>query len=241
LNLEKKRNFQNQYRLLSTRKVNREHHPTMADLITRSSYGDRNIIDESKTTTIPSNLRTAAPYFKKKQHQVNTMIHAYGLPQIFYTMTMAEDKWPHLHQILRTSDNNDTLPTNRPLHVYMFYRNYLNNIRNKLWKNPNLAGWGKWKHFFERDEFHGFVYTERKTPELIALDIIRANVPDPDIEPELYRLVTTFQVHHCDHRCRPQGQTDEPCSKGFPQPLSQTTHCSGNSLRYLYRRTKEED
>ena len=169
------------------------------------------------------------------------MIRAYGLLQIFYTMTMAEDKWPHLHQILRTSDNNDTLPTNRPLHVYMFYRNYLNNIRNKLWKNLNLAGWEKWKHFFERDEFHGFVYTERKTPELIALDIIRANVPDPDIEPELYRLVTTFQVHHCDHRCRPQGQTDGPCSKGFPQPLSQTTHCSGNSLRYLYRRTKEED
>lgn len=77
------------------------------------------------------------------------MINAYSLPQIFYTMTMAEDKWPQLGTILESTDNNDTLPTNRPLHVYMFYRNYLNNIRNKLWKNPNLVSWGKWEHYFE--------------------------------------------------------------------------------------------
>ncbi|CAG8607059.1 4740_t:CDS:2, partial [Acaulospora morrowiae] len=100
LNLEKRRNFQNQYHLLSTRKVNCEHHPTVTDLIIKSSYDNRNIIDKSKTTTIPSYLRTATPYFKKKQQQVNTMIHSYRLPQIFYTMTIAKDKWPHLHQIL---------------------------------------------------------------------------------------------------------------------------------------------
>jgi hypothetical protein len=187
---------------------------------------------------ILSSLRTAGPYFKKKQHQVNTMIHAYRLPQIFYTMIMAKDKWPHLHQILHASDNNNTLPTNRPLHIYMFYYNYLNNIRNKLWKNPSLARWRKWEHFFERDEFqnrgtihtHSFTYTERKTSELISLNIIRADIPNPYIEPELYRLVTTFQVHRCDYRCRPQGPSHELCSKGFPQPLSEMTHCSRNSL-----------
>ena len=31
------------------------------------------------------------------------------------------------------------------------------------------------------------------------------------------------------------------CKKGFPQPLSDTTYCSPNSLRYIYRRTKDED
>ncbi|CAG8699436.1 12015_t:CDS:1 [Ambispora leptoticha] len=67
LNLEKKRNFQNQHRILSTHNVNKEHHPTKADLISKSSYNDKNILDESITTTLPSSFRTASPFFKKKQ------------------------------------------------------------------------------------------------------------------------------------------------------------------------------
>jgi hypothetical protein len=165
-------------------------------------------------------------------------------------MTMAEDKWPHLHQILQSSDNHDTLLTNYPLHVYMFYCNYLNNIYNKLWKSFNLTRWKKWEHFFECDEFqnretihmHGFAYTEKKTLQLISLDIIYTDILDPDTKPELYCLVTIFQTHHCDYRYRLQHQNnDELCSKGFLQPLSEMTHCSPNSLHYIYRHTKEED
>ncbi|CAJ0846710.1 4651_t:CDS:2 [Entrophospora sp. SA101] len=51
----------------------------------------------------------------------------------------------------------------------------------------------------------------------------------------------TFNMHRCDQRCGGQGPNGEPCSKGFPQPLSRETYCSPNSLRYVYRRTKEED
>src|SRR5690242_8383075 len=106
------------------------------------------------------------------------MIHSYGLLQIFYTMTIAEDKWPHLHHILHSTDNGDILPTNHPLHTYLFYRNYLTNIRYNLWKNSTLSRWGKWQHFFECDEFqnrgtihtHGFAYTQ-KNSELISLNI----------------------------------------------------------------------
>ncbi|CAG8699447.1 12016_t:CDS:2 [Ambispora leptoticha] len=134
---------------------------------------------------------------------------------------MAKDKWPQLREILESTDNHDTLPTNRPLH----------------------------EHYFERDEFqnrgtihtHSFAYTEKKTPKLIYLNLIRADVPDPQTEPELHRLVTTFQIHHCDHRCRAQGHNNEQCSKGFPQPLSQITYYSPNTLHYIYRRTKKEN
>lgn len=82
--------------------------------------------------------------------------------------------------------------------------------------------------YFERDEFqnrgtihiYGFDYTEKKIPELIYLNLIRANMPNPHTEPDLHYLVTTFQIHHCDHRCGGQGPNGEPCSKGFSQPLS---------------------
>lgn len=60
-------------------------HWSYLNLVTKSSYGNWDILDESKTTTLHSNLRTAAPFFKKKQLQVNTMINAYGQPQLFFT------------------------------------------------------------------------------------------------------------------------------------------------------------
>jgi len=61
-----------------------------------------------------------------------------------------------------------------------------------------LVGWGKWEHYFECDEFqnrgtihtHGFTYVEKSIPELICLNTIRADVPDPTNEPILYDLVT---------------------------------------------------
>jgi len=169
---------------------------------------------------------------------------------MFYTMTMSEGKWEHLKQILSQTDNSDTLPTNRPLHVYLFYHNKLKNIRKKLWKNEKLVQWGRLENYFERDEFqnrgtihtHGFAYTELNTPELIAANTIRADVPDPILEPELYLLVTTYQVHQCHpERCGSPKLNNEPCKKGFPCPLSETTHKDNNSLRYIYRRTKPED
>lgn len=112
LNIEKRRNFQNTCRLLKQKNVSRQNHPTRTELITRSIYTYKPIINESITTPLSSNLRTAAPFFikKKKQLQVYAMLQAYGLPQIFYTLTMAEDKWYHLHYILSTTDNHDTLP-----------------------------------------------------------------------------------------------------------------------------------
>jgi hypothetical protein len=87
---------------------------------------------------------------------------------------MGEDKCPHIKEILKNTDNKDSLPTNRPLHVYLHYHNKLTNIRNKLWKDPEIIQWGKYLHYFERDEFqnrgtihtHGFTYTEKKNTRI---------------------------------------------------------------------------
>ena len=124
------------------------------------------------------------------------MFQTYGLPQIFYTMTMGEDKWLHLKEILKNTDNKDLLPTNRPLHVYFHYYNRLTNIRNKLWKDSEIVQWGKYLHYFERDEFqnrgiihtHGFAYTEKKIPELIEKNTIRADMPNQITESILYSI-----------------------------------------------------
>jgi len=92
INLEKYRNHQNRVRLI--RQNNTDHHmlPTVADLITESVYTGNAIINESHTTTLPSFIRTGNSFWRKKEYQLNTIIQNFGLPQVFYTMTMGEGK-----------------------------------------------------------------------------------------------------------------------------------------------------
>lgn len=62
---------------------------------------------------------------------------------------------------------------------------------------------------------------------LINLNVIRADVPDPEHEPELYDLIMKYQIHHY-HPEKYNGPYvfGERCSKGFPQPLLERTHTS---------------
>ena len=169
LTLEKLRNHQNRIRILNQHNVSSSHQLTTADFITNSIYTGRPIINETKTTTVPSYIRTGDSYFRQKEHHINTMVQGFGLPQIFYTMTMAENHWSHLHNILSKTDNKDTLPSNRPFHTYLHYHHRLSSMHQHLWKNPNLTDWGNWLHHFERDEFqnrgaihtHGVAYLSK--------------------------------------------------------------------------------
>jgi Helitron helicase-like domain at N-terminus len=194
-------------------------------LITTSVYNNKPIINENITSTLPSYIRTGSTYFREKEYQVKTMVDAFQLPQIFYTTTMNENGWEHLKTILSLTDNRDTNPTNRPLHTYLHYHHRLESIRNKLWKNPKLSEWGKWIHYWERDEFqnrgaihtHGVAWVEKSIEELINLNVIRADVPDPEHEPELYELVMKYQIHQCrPEKCNGPCVPGERCSKGFP-------------------------
>ena len=59
------------------------------------------------------------------------------------------------------------MPSNRTLHIYLHYRNMLEQVVEGPWDGEL----GKWEHFFKHDEFqnymHGFTYT------------IHAGIPDP--------------------------------------------------------------
>ena len=131
----------------------------------------------------------------------------------------------------------------------MHYHHHLSAIHQYLWKKPNLTDWENLLHHFERDEFqncgaihtHGIAYLSKSIPELINSNVIRADLPDPNLEPELYELVKKHQIHTCDSRCGGPALNGSRCKKGFPQPYSNTTYEDPKSLRYIYRRTKEED
>ncbi|GBB84746.1 hypothetical protein RclHR1_11310003 [Rhizophagus clarus] len=89
---------------------------------------------------------------------------------------------------------------------------------------------------------HGIAFLEKSIDELIQNNTIRADLPNPELEPELYQKVLAHQIHHCQaHHCGGPPAPGERCSKGFSQPLSNHTYEDENTLRYIYKRTKEED
>ena len=230
LHLEKMRNHQNNQRIWRQNQADIVYRPpTAAQLIQRSSYSDRPIIDESITTTLPTFIRTGATYFHEKELHVNTMISSYGLPSLFITLTMAESHWTHLQKILHATDNHDTIPTNRPVHTTLHFIHRLQQLKKSIWKNSEYSNWGDLIHFFERVEFqnrgaahtHGIYWTSKPVNQLIAENLIRANLSDPNNEPELYAKVKAHQVHTCSIKCGGLVSPDHTCKKGFLRSFSQ--------------------
>jgi len=165
-------------------------------------------------------------------------------------MTMGEGKWKHLHEILKKTDNGDTLPSNRSFHTYHHYTYKLQSLHQYLWKNKILSGFGKWNHHFEHDEFqnrgaihtHGVAWLKKLISELISYNIIRADLSDPITESKLYHLVKTHQIHHCiPSKCGGPCSDGKQCNQNFPKPLSNITYYNEELGIFIYRRTKSED
>jgi hypothetical protein len=66
--------------------------PTAAELITQSIYDNKPKIDETKTITLPTFIRTGDTYFHETLLHINVMTDEFSLPKLFITLTMAESK-----------------------------------------------------------------------------------------------------------------------------------------------------
>ncbi len=102
----------------------------------------------------------------------------------------------------------------------------LQSLHQHLWKNPTLSNFGKWIHHYEFQNrgaihTHGVAWVEKSISELISSNIIRADLPDPITEPELYNLVKTHQIYHCiPSKCGSPYSNGKQCNQNFPKPLS---------------------
>jgi len=255
LQLEKLRHHQNTQRLLHQSRLNSNNRGTnmnrlpARELLQPSSYSPYNIINENKTIPIPTFIRTGDSYFHQKQLHLNAMIHKIGLPTLFITLSMAESRWVHLHDILANSDNGDTLPTNRPFHCANYFVHKFQSLKKELYKKPEFTGFGEITNFFDRVEFqnrgaahtHSCYWTTNTIEQMIENDVIRSTMPDPLYEPELYAAVLANQIHTCNALCQGPAPPGQTCKKGFPRPYSTTTHYEQGNSRYVYKCLTEAD
>ena len=97
-------------------------------------------------------------------------------------------------------------------------------LKNQIWKNKKISGWGTIEDFFDRIEFqnrgaahvHGCYWTTESIEHMIQNNIIRSDLSDPEQEPELYQKVLTYQTHRCDpFKCGGPAPPGEQCKKVF--------------------------
>jgi Helitron helicase-like domain at N-terminus len=265
LEIEKRRIHQNSARLHRLGNANRaSNRPTGAELLRRSLFGNWNIIDEKIGSTLPAFIRTGDTFFANAESNINAMNKAFGKPKLFVTLTFSE-RWEQFQRIIQraqdvlsalsgvSSSDGPPLPSDFPWEAIQYYYERIYHFRRFFLCNRNASGFGKLQESVTRHEFqlrqaihtHMLLWVEVTIEEMIERKFVRADLPDPQQEPELYQAVMAHQIHTCrEHICgKPPGHADvnHPCRKGFPQPLSPVTHCRKGDKRYLYARFKAAD
>jgi DNA replication protein DnaC len=254
LEIEKQRVHQNNARLLRADRMNRTRNlPTGSDLLQQSMFGDWNNIDERISSSIPAFIRTGESFFRAAELNINAMLKAFTLPALFITLTFSE-RWEQFQNILQNAAGiGNPLPTDFPWEAVEYYYERIFQLRKEFLTKGEINGFGKLYESVLRYEFqlrqaihsHMLLWVEKSIPDLIKENYVRADIPDPHKEPELYELVRRHQIHRCQpHLCG--GSSDAthlslPCRKGFPQPLSDRTYHHSGELRYRYRRLTPED
>ncbi|RHZ77740.1 hypothetical protein Glove_173g25 [Diversispora epigaea] len=184
--------------------------PNAHDLLQQSSYESRDIIDESKTFPLPTFM--CDTYFHERQLHLNAILRKLGLPTLFITLSMAENRWTHLHKILATSFGEIT--------------DFFDRVE---FQNRGAT------------HTHSCYWTTNSIEVMIENNIIYSTVPDPLYEPELYSAVVANQIHTCNQRCNGPAILEQTCKKGFPRPFSDTTHYEEGNSRYVYKCLTEAD
>ena len=181
---------------------------------------------EANLSTTLNHVRGSKEYWSLRRTDLRLFDEYFGPATIYFTLSCNEYDWEELHAFLiqQNSDlnnlNNLTFEQLReidPVSVSIFYEKKLKSCLNHLVLNKN-SPFGKVNHHFYRREYqargtphcHGKlwiegapVYGTSSDEEVIKYidENITCRLPDPIKEPNLYRLVTKYQIHRCGPSC----------------------------------------
>ena len=199
----------------------------------------------SGTSVILPASFTGGPRFMKTLYQdAMAVVRAMGRPTYFITMT-CNPAWPEIERELLPGQ----LPNDRPDLVARVFRLKMTALLDDVTK----------KHVLGKCIAHTFSveYQKRGLPHMHlllimhpdakprdseALDqIVSAELPSQQHEPELFRIVTKMMLHGpCGRRfpkapCMEGEGSDRACSKGFPKDFQQRTVLQSERMP-IYRR-----
>ena len=200
---------------------------------------------EANLSTVLQSVRGTKQFWFLKKSDVMAMIREYGSPTLFLTLSCAAYEAPDIERYLRKVNNvSGSYPIGRlctedPISVSRkFSQKFRDFFTTVLLQGQVL---GEVSHFFWKKEYqsrgapHYHVLLWIKDAPIIKdgsdnekvlewiQSIITCRIPDEKASPELYRLVTKFQMHKCSNYCKRKRKCGSTyitqCKFGFPREV----------------------
>ena len=201
--IEKRRLQWQQLKVLKEKYENE--HITKKDLIEKSKYDKKLILNEDMTTPLQSQIRGGANYFSSVRCNLRQLIKELGNPNLFLTFSPNERNNPDLEDYIQEfQDTFDNRDESLPLHIKA-------PVLSTLYNFEKLRG--MLRHAEQNgidgcpvlDSFARFEFQESKTPHMHLihptesmqqlLNMITCQIPDAKENPIGNAVVRRYQAH----------------------------------------------
>ncbi|CAH2108543.1 unnamed protein product [Euphydryas editha] len=195
-----------------------------------------------KMVVLPSSFTGGPRYMHERTQDAMTYVRHYGRPDLFITFT-CNPKWPEITQLLsegqQSHDRHDIVA--RVFNVKVKHMMKLLTVGSIFGKTKCHMYTIEWQKR-GLPHVHILLWLEEKMrPESID-QIICAELPDPDINPDLYQIIKTTMVHgpcgsfNLKSPCVVNGK----CTKNYPKEFLKETQ-TGDDGYPKYRRRSPAD
>ena len=203
---------------------------------------DDNVRNLGQLVILPSSFTGGPRYMHEKSQDAMTYVKNFGPPELFITIT-CNPKWPEITNELLPLQTAVDRPDIIARVFYLKMKRFMYLIEKK--------------HLFGRKRCHLYTieWQKRGLPHLHLLlwmidkirpqdidKIITAELPDPNTDPELFRIVSTTMIHGpCGH-INPNSpcMKDGRCTKHYPREFLRATVTARDGYPLYRRRSPEE-
>ncbi|XP_041421549.1 uncharacterized protein LOC121394460, partial [Xenopus laevis] len=208
---------------------------------------DADVVDQpaGKAVILPSSFQGSPRNMQQHYQDAMAIVRKFGKPDLFITMT-CNPKWKEI--------TNNLMPwqkvQHRPDLVARVFRIKLNNLLEDITKNSIFGTVKAIVHVIEfqkRGLPHAHILlilhdnSKIRTEDDIN-NIVKAEIPDHNISPRLFEIVTKNMIHTPCGNVNPKSpcMLNGRCSKGFPKQFQDVTLGNVNGYpKYMRRQTNE--
>ncbi|XP_022003614.1 uncharacterized protein LOC110901069 [Helianthus annuus] len=203
-------------------------------LVDLGQNGNPDMSNVGTRVLLPSSFTDGSRYMRENYYDAMAICKWFGYPDFFITIT-CNPKWPEIKRFLKDTKIN---PEDRPDILCRLFKIKLDAIMKDLREKSlfgNASAVVYTIEFQKRGLPHAhiclFLHDKSKLPSVEHVDnFISAEIPDKNLEPDLYTLVSDYMIHGPCGVAKPNCpcMVDGKCSKKFPKKFCDKTSLDSN-------------
>jgi hypothetical protein len=208
--------------------------------IAESLRDDTNV--EGRRVILPSSFIGSPRSMIQLFQDSMVLVRQFGRPSLFITVT-ANPQWPEMLEVLGPHQQ----PNNRPDLITRIFQMKFKSIMSNITRENRLGRVVSWVYTIEFQKrglphAHIVITLDRQSiPRTIDMvdSLICAELPDPDLEPTLWGIVTSCMLHGPCDPTKPCW-VDGRCKSQLPRPFNDVTTFVENAYPEYRRRNNNQ-